>query len=252
MNVKFTKDDLVAFSRVWKSLPSETQYRLYKIGLSSASEQEKQREYLRCVRFAASIGNINVEKVSMVELDDAVTELEVDNFLEWPNEDDELTQHRRHVGHRIQQIRNHKRISQTKLARRIGSNQGHVSRIEAGKQCITYKTIANIAEALGVAIYDLDCTFDDVGQRVQSLRLSKDIGIGELSSLAGIRLGRISQIENGAGPTVSDGEISSLAKALEAKEDDLDPTYEVRRARRKRAEGQRDKARRSIGDAGLS
>ena len=52
------------------------------------------------------------------------------------------------VAYQILKIRKQKKLSQAALARKLGTRQSNVARMEAGKQNISTDTLAKIAEAL--------------------------------------------------------------------------------------------------------
>lgn len=59
------------------------------------------------------------------------------------------------IGQNIKRIREKKGITQIDLAYECGFEKGNMSRIEAGRTNPTIKTLAKIAEALGVSITDI-------------------------------------------------------------------------------------------------
>lgn len=59
------------------------------------------------------------------------------------------------VGKKIQLLRNEKGLSQQGLADLCGFEKSNMSRIEAGKENLTIKTLNIIANALSVRISDL-------------------------------------------------------------------------------------------------
>ena len=61
-----------------------------------------------------------------------------------------------HVGGRIKQVRERLGFTQHDLASKAGLTQSHVSRLENATHSATHKTLEKIAQALGVAIGDLD------------------------------------------------------------------------------------------------
>jgi transcriptional regulator with XRE-family HTH domain len=54
----------------------------------------------------------------------------------------------RDVGARIAEIRRARGLTQSELAERMGSNEKHLQRIEAGQENLTLRSVASIAEAL--------------------------------------------------------------------------------------------------------
>jgi DNA-binding XRE family transcriptional regulator len=53
------------------------------------------------------------------------------------------------IAYQIMQLRNKAGMSQVELARRIGTTQGNIARIESGKQNFTTEILVRIARALG-------------------------------------------------------------------------------------------------------
>jgi DNA-binding XRE family transcriptional regulator len=60
------------------------------------------------------------------------------------------------LGERIKQARTAAGFTQSQLAKRASLPQSHISRLESGQHSPSYKTLARIAQALGVAIRELD------------------------------------------------------------------------------------------------
>lgn len=60
---------------------------------------------------------------------------------------------------KIHQMRKQKRMSQAQLARRIGTKQANIARIEAGNQNLTLETLQKIAN-----VFDRDLRVDFVKQ----------------------------------------------------------------------------------------
>lgn len=57
-----------------------------------------------------------------------------------------------HVGARIQQVRQFKRMSQTEMAGITGLNRAYLSAVENGHQNMNLKTLHTIAQGLGVSM----------------------------------------------------------------------------------------------------
>lgn len=55
----------------------------------------------------------------------------------------------------IVQIRNSKRLSQSVIAEHLGVDVATISRIESGKIALSYKTLADIANALNMSVIDV-------------------------------------------------------------------------------------------------
>lgn len=53
------------------------------------------------------------------------------------------------IAYQILQLRKKKRISQAELARRIGTKQSNIARMETGQQNFTTETLQRIASAFG-------------------------------------------------------------------------------------------------------
>ncbi len=60
-----------------------------------------------------------------------------------------------HVGSRVREIRQDKKLSQTDVASRLRMATPNLQRIEMGRQNVTLSTLARLAEALGVRPLDL-------------------------------------------------------------------------------------------------
>ena len=54
----------------------------------------------------------------------------------------------KHIGERIASVRESARITQTQLAKKIGSTQSAVARIESGKQNVSTSLLRKISKAL--------------------------------------------------------------------------------------------------------
>lgn len=52
------------------------------------------------------------------------------------------------IAYQILQLRKNKKMSQTELAKKIGTRQSNIARMEAGQQNFTTETLQRIAEAL--------------------------------------------------------------------------------------------------------
>lgn len=63
------------------------------------------------------------------------------------------------TSYKILQMRKLKKISQTELARRIGTRQANIARIEAGNQNLTLETLQKIA-----MVFDCDLRVDFIKQ----------------------------------------------------------------------------------------
>lgn len=61
----------------------------------------------------------------------------------------ELARARRRIAQQIYDARKRAGVSQPELARRLGTSQAAISRMEAGQQNMTIDTIENVARALG-------------------------------------------------------------------------------------------------------
>jgi transcriptional regulator with XRE-family HTH domain len=59
------------------------------------------------------------------------------------------------IGSRIQKIRANRGITQDELGEKVGLNPKYISAIECGQRNITIKTLAKIADGLGVELFEL-------------------------------------------------------------------------------------------------
>ena len=59
------------------------------------------------------------------------------------------------IGSRIQKIRVNRGITQDELGEKVGLNPKYISAIECGQRNITIKTLAKIADGLGVELFEL-------------------------------------------------------------------------------------------------
>ncbi len=73
------------------------------------------------------------------------------------------------LGARIKELRGARRLSQEKLAEKMGANVTYLSSIERGKENPTLEFLLNLADALGVEISNL-FAFDWVGMSERELR----------------------------------------------------------------------------------
>ncbi|MFH1469397.1 MAG: helix-turn-helix transcriptional regulator [Pseudomonadota bacterium] len=85
----------------------------------------------------------------------------------------------RHVGHRVQDARRMRKLTQEQLAERSGLAPPTLSRIERGRQAPSLRALERIAEALGVSVASLVTLDED--------RLPSDDAISAL--LAGLPAG---------------------------------------------------------------
>lgn len=65
------------------------------------------------------------------------------------------------IGNRIQFYRLQKKLTQSELAEIIGTNQKHLSRIEAGYHRSNFDTIIAITKALHIPVESLIADYDD-------------------------------------------------------------------------------------------
>lgn len=68
------------------------------------------------------------------------------------NEEAKNNSERLRIGQRIAELRKERGLTQTQLAERCGLQQAHIARIEAGRYSVGLDTLAQIAEAMGMAI----------------------------------------------------------------------------------------------------
>ena len=59
---------------------------------------------------------------------------------------------RERIGHIISELRKDAGLSQTDLAKKIGSDRSYISKIERGRQHISINVLTNIAAALGARV----------------------------------------------------------------------------------------------------
>ncbi len=71
-----------------------------------------------------------------------------------------LAKYRRIVGAKIRELRKAANLTQEQLAEKAGILQGYISRLEKDEHSPSHKTLAKIADALGVAVTELDPTCD--------------------------------------------------------------------------------------------
>ncbi len=233
-----TEREIAIFTKVWLQISPHDHVALCQHSRNfqsrdADSTDAKVRHFRECMRLAARAARRSLEKTQIVDVESAWQQLDIDSVSSLPNAagalKTELEAHRSFVGERVRKVRHARGLTQAQLAEKASLTQAHVSQIEAGSLCITYQTLAKIAVALHVAMYDLDCSFDDAGQRIQSLRLSKGWTTSELGRSCRISHERVEQIESGGGAKISDRELGSIARVFETTEDDLDPTYSARR-----------------------
>lgn len=67
-----------------------------------------------------------------------------------------MTKHNEKIGHLISRIRQERGLTQAEFARRMGTSQSAINRIEQGKQNLSLETIARISSALGKDIISLN------------------------------------------------------------------------------------------------
>lgn len=75
------------------------------------------------------------------------------------------------VRKRIREIRKQKGLTQKQLAEKLGITQAGVSAMETNSDNITTKTIANVADALGVHFVDLTFDLGDIEADGQLLEI---------------------------------------------------------------------------------
>ena len=67
-----------------------------------------------------------------------------------------MSKHNEKIGHLISRIRQERGLTQAEFARRMGTSQSAINRIEQGKQNLSLETIARISSALGKDIISLN------------------------------------------------------------------------------------------------
>ena len=73
------------------------------------------------------------------------------------------------IGLRVAEIREHSGLTQSALARSVGTSQSAISQIEAGERNPSYEMLRQIAEALGVSVPHL------VGADVETLTREEEV-----------------------------------------------------------------------------
>jgi len=137
-----------------------------------------------------------------------------------------MVDHREFVGKQVKELREQRGWTQMQLARLTGLPQSHISRIESGVHCSTYKTIAKLAKSLGVSMSVIDPSYDDVGDQIRKWRFRRGLNENRLAELTGISGDRIARLETG-GCVPSIGELVVLARAMNVRVEALDPTRDL-------------------------
>ncbi len=81
------------------------------------------------------------------------------------------------IGKRIAEIREHSGLTQSALARSIGTSQSAISQIEAGDRNPSYDMLRQISDALGVTTAYL------VGAKVEGLKPEEEVYFRQYRSL---------------------------------------------------------------------
>lgn len=79
------------------------------------------------------------------------------------------------IGDRIREARQARGISMRQLAREVGIDHSHLSKIENGRDTIGRKSLLRIAEALGM---DADLALGEAGRQTMPFRVLGDIAAG--------------------------------------------------------------------------
>ena len=87
------------------------------------------------------------------------------------------------IGKVVKTLRQKLDLSQKDLGRLTSFTQPFISAVEAGKQTITYKTIAKLAKAFRVDPTKIDPSLRHIGQKLQDLRTEKGLSRAELAKL---------------------------------------------------------------------
>lgn len=98
------------------------------------------------------------------------------------------------LGKRIQEARKQKKITQAKLAERVGLEKSNISHIECGVSKPSIDALINIANELGVTLDALTCDSLDVERKTyedELTRLTKDCTAEELRFLTDTLLGML-------------------------------------------------------------
>ncbi|MEZ6135068.1 MAG: helix-turn-helix transcriptional regulator [Pirellulaceae bacterium] len=227
------QEEVTTFARVFMSIDPKEHDQLCRASREVHCAQEPQHrahcidDFYRIATRAALSAKTFID-IRDLELDSAERLVIADEIRQSTQDPaDSVAEHRKYVGSRIRKVRNSQKLSQQKLADLIGSSQPHISDIENGSKCVTSRTLAKIAHALNVSMYDLDYTFDGVGDRLRSIRLAEDVSIETLANGSRVPARRIEKIEeNVCSPT--DSEIQVFARVLRVYEEEIDPQYFVR------------------------
>ena len=76
--------------------------------------------------------------------------------------DEQKQQTRDRIGLRIMALRKLAGLTQEQLSERAGLQRSHISKIEAGRYAVTFETIQQIAEALGMTVDIIDPRLSDL------------------------------------------------------------------------------------------
>ena len=106
---------------------------------TAPEERDEIYETIREILFPQLIGTIYIGQAGQVEQ----TPDKVQSRINW-------------VGSTVKNCRKEKGLSQMELAEKSGLRQPQISRLEMGVHSPSFKTLQKIANALGVAIGDLD------------------------------------------------------------------------------------------------
>lgn len=83
------------------------------------------------------------------------------------------------IGRRIEKLREEKEMSQSALAREIGTSQSAISQIEAGERNPSYDMLRQIAKALQITVPHL------TGASIEGLSEAEEVHFRQLRSLPG-------------------------------------------------------------------
>ncbi len=201
------------FVNLWINLPSHKQTLLWQLGQKhhETENEDVRREMVELIKIAAFRKK---------------DQLYSTNVAEYCNLNPDTEKHRQYVGTVIARYRNARGMTQVDLSEKTDIHQTHISKIENGKFCSTYRTIAKIAKALGVHISQIDPSYYDTGCEIKRIRESKKIPLLDLASRSEIPFSILVQIEDGSLiPTPL--EVNAISDALGVLPAAIDATFDM-------------------------
>ncbi|MEO0529069.1 MAG: helix-turn-helix transcriptional regulator [Planctomycetota bacterium] len=187
--------------------------------------KQRREEYRKRFRKVASIGTPSARNTRFYSIEDVLESVGLSGRN--AEEGKSARAHQVLVGKRIAAARRKKGMTQKQLADKSGIQQSHISRIENGIHCATYKTIAMIAMCLGRRISELDQSFDNIGERVFAIRKERKMSLVELSRKSGIAIEFLEDIESEE-MYVDLITVRKIAAALDVRNEDVDPAFNIR------------------------